>query len=442
MSTLKTFADGFSGFGGAKIGALAAGLTPLWSNEKDPEIASINQNNFPDDWMIVADFLELDPTTLPAPDVMHWSPPCINASVAKQADENGVRESELDREFSKQIVRFTECHHPKAISLENVYGYRNFQAFQGGDDCEGIVPAFWRLGYHVRWWHLNSSDFGVPQTRKRLIMLAARDFIPQRPLATHQDPKEINGSQMDMFATLQPWIGWYEAIADLVPDLPVSQFAPWQLARLPEELRTALIYSQTEDAERGKGYKETIEPSYTVTSHPHLKALIINPNRNSFSEGWSSETDLAEETRPMFSIAAQKGLENYRAFIMEPTEMRGNGATRQADEPIMTIKASRHENFKAFIIDGNNENNFDGVGSLTIREGDNPVFTVKASSHAAHRAWSQGRVVKMTARALARFQSFPDSYILPEKNSLACKGIGNACPPLLMEKIYKGLVNA
>jgi site-specific DNA-cytosine methylase len=41
----------------------------------------------------------------------------------------------------------------------------------------------------------------------------------------------------------------------------------------------------------------------------------------------------------------------------------------------------------------------------------------------------------MSPRAVARFQSFPDSYQLPVKKSLAGKIIGNAAPPLLMQRI-------
>ena len=52
------------------------------------------------------------------------------------------------------------------------------------------------------------------------------------------------------------------------------------------------------------------------------------------------------------------------------------------------------------------------------------------------------RVVKMTPRALARFQSFPDWYKLPEKISLACKIIGNACPPLMYEVVARSLTEA
>ena len=46
-----------------------------------------------------------------------------------------------------------------------------------------------------------------------------------------------------------------------------------------------------------------------------------------------------------------------------------------------------------------------------------------------------GRVIKMTPRALARFQSFPDWYELPESNTLAARIIGNAVPPLFMQRV-------
>lgn len=109
------------------------------------------------------------------------------------------------------------------------------------------------------------------------------------------------------------------------------------------------------------------------------------------------------------------------------------------DDPIMTLTTQCYK-WTAFIMSGDNATNFNS-GDGTIREENEPMFTVRATAHKGlPRAWFDGgKVVKMTPRALARFQSFPDWYQLPEKNALACKGIGNACPPLGMEKIYKGL---
>ena len=71
-----------------------------------------------------------------------------------------------------------------------------------------------------------------------------------------------------------------------------------------------------------------------------------------------------------------------------------------------------------------------------------PAMTMVSSSRAANtRAWlASGRVVKMTPRALARFQSFPDNYALPDRASLACCILGNAAPPLLMRAVVLPLI--
>jgi DNA (cytosine-5)-methyltransferase 1 len=70
-----------------------------------------------------------------------------------------------------------------------------------------------------------------------------------------------------------------------------------------------------------------------------------------------------------------------------------------------------------------------------VVSGNEPSPTQGASTIA--RALVPHRVVKMTPRALARFQSFPDWYELPEHNALACKIIGNAVPPLLMRRVME-----
>lgn len=53
---------------------------------------------------------------------------------------------------------------------------------------------------------------------------------------------------------------------------------------------------------------------------------------------------------------------------------------------------------------------------------------------------NQRHVYEMTPRALARFQSFPDSYVLPDRASLACTVIGNAVASLMMRRIVEQLI--
>jgi site-specific DNA-cytosine methylase len=77
----------------------------------------------------------------------------------------------------------------------------------------------------------------------------------------------------------------------------------------------------------------------------------------------------------------------------------------------------------------------------TVRESiepSNTIVSVGDGHSVSPRAWlSAGRVVRMTPRALARFQSIPDSYILPDNNKLACTVIGNGVCPLLYQRIIE-----
>ena len=174
------------------------------------------------------------------------------------------------------------------------------------------------------------------------------------------------------FPPAVPWQGWYQAIKDLLPGLPDSQFALWQLERLPPALRETLLV--------GAG-------------------------------GWNGTVVAATAHEPAFAITANSNQSQLRAFIVDD---QYNGTSDAA-----------------------------GQRGLTIRQSHEPMFTITATqTKRSLRAAVQGRVVAMTPRCGARFQTFPDWYQLPERNVLAWRGIGNAMPPLAMQRICKGLLGA
>ena len=215
------------------------------------------------------------------------------------------------------------------------------------------------------YWHLNAADYGVPQTRRRLILVARLNGKPIKPLATHARPDKLT----PMLDTRLPWIGWYAAIEDLIDTLPPSQFAPWQLERLPQEMIGAFT-SDMQNIGRDLSTRDTSEPFTTITATM------------------------------------------FRRPIAEP---------------------------KAFIVNGTPN---DYGASVTACGQDDPVFTQTSSmDKRPSRAWiSCGRVVKMTPRALARFQSFQDWYAMPDKAKLACTVIGNAVPPLLYQRVIEAQI--
>lgn len=385
-----TIATMLSGGGLVEIGAKAAGFTPIHAIELVPEIAEVYRVNH-GDHITVGDICAQDYSALPVPYLRHASPQCIHASNAN----TGADEDEQDIAQARAVVACLKAQRSPVFTLENVGGYADFESFRI------ILETLYQLGYAVRWWLLNSADYGVPQTRKRLILVASREFTPRRPEATHTDPRKI-GAQTSMFG-LAPWNGWYAAIEDLIPTLPDSQFAPWQLERLPEALRESF--------------------------------LIGDGNTN-------VENPIRDGGEPVRAITKESG-GRVRAFLVHGADMRSMPVAR-GDEPAFTVLANGGGNAnkpRAWLVsnDESADQYGNGYGVVSVRKDTEPSLTVKASSSPTRlRALlAAGRTVSMTPRALARFQSVPDSYQLPERAGLACKVNGNGVPPELYAAVLR-----
>jgi len=326
--------------------------------EIDPAIAEIAQSNLNHD-IRVQSVLDCNPYHFEKPDVLWVSPPCTNFSVAK----TDGKETELDRQLAIKIVDFLKVLKPQTFILENVEAYRRSASL------EFIEGALYGLGYWIDRQVLNSADFGVPQTRKRMILRAVLGGMPQ-PLPA---PTK--------------WVGWYDAIEDLIPDLPESQFADWQLKRLPADLiQTCLV--DVANTIRDCTVRGINEPSITVT---------------------------AEKMRRPASTPRAFLLDRSRVALKAQGQTDWNDYFREGDRPSYTIcAAGSGGRTKALLVDG------------------------IANDRGLPKSWlDQGRVVSMTSRALARFQNLPDWYELPDKSTLACKGIGNGVPCKLAEAIVR-----
>lgn len=418
---MKTFSTLFSGGEVAGTGIRAAGYRHLWGIEQDDAIANVARaNGF---HILTADIVDVDPHTLTVPDYLHASPVCTRASQGNQSAElndDGTKEAPLDIRMGEKVAAFIDVMRPRMFTLENVYGYRNFKAFKI------ICAALTRNGYMWDYDNLNAADFGVPQTRRRLILRAVRDaLLPNLP-----PPME--------------WRGWYAAIEDLIPTLPASKFAPWQLARLPEELKTFLCDSAGFPGTDGVTVPVTRnqhEPANTIVANferrPMRAFLMSGAGNTNFGDAYPGN-GVCEHDEPAQSVTALDGGGTaHRAFVVAGMP-NNNGASvivRHGDSPMMTVTAQQNQrqSLRAFLINGSNSGR-----ELTIAEANAPSFVVTSQrvEKDGRRAWlSQGRVVSMTPRALARFQSIPDSYELPADTRLAARVIGNGWPSLMAQRI-------
>jgi site-specific DNA-cytosine methylase len=341
---------------------------------------------------------------------------------------------------------------------------------------------------------LNSASYGVPQTRKRLILIAIKGNVQITiPPPTHsKDGKD----------GLPRWRGWYEAIVDLIPTLPETKFAPWQIKRLEQmpHLSNWLFNGQEQDG-RDSSMRAESEPCLTVTSaqgrrpsqvhhaflqmtgcsssHPQsggsgvkwidvpagtvttrstrmatgfvpdevtVEEEVVSPERKLFLKARAficaedSKMVTREADAPAGTQVASPRNLNQKAFIVEGSAAGEDNKftlpTRNEDDPVFTMRA-RQNNPRAFIANGTPN---DRGQSLTSRDDGEPVFTVTAQTgnrQAARIGLEGGRVVAMTPRALARFMSLPDSYELSGNRALDGKGLGNGVPCLLAKCVIE-----
>lgn len=141
--------------------------------EIDPAIAAVYAANI-GPHVQVADVCHVDYSTWQQLDYLHASPVCKEYSAAKVVGT----ETSADMDVAAAIVRCMEATTPRVFTLENVSAYQDGSAYR-------LICSY--LNHNGYMWHaevLNAADFGVPQTRRRLILRAVRDsLLPTLPPA-------------------------------------------------------------------------------------------------------------------------------------------------------------------------------------------------------------------------------------------------------------------
>lgn len=163
------FIDLFAGIGGIRTGLSQAledaGFTPhcVMTSEIKPYAVKVLHDNYPQDNM-VGDVTQLSVDDIPDFDILCAGFPCQAFSSAGKrqgfADTRGTLFFEVER-----ILRAKK---PQGFILENVEGLVNHD---GGRTLDVIISKLLDLGYKVEYKVLNSSQFGVPQERKRIYIV-------------------------------------------------------------------------------------------------------------------------------------------------------------------------------------------------------------------------------------------------------------------------------
>ncbi|PBP24655.1 C-5 cytosine-specific DNA methylase [Diplocarpon rosae] len=183
-----TYGDAFCGGGGSSRGATMAGLRLQWGFDFNKNACLSWRANFP--WaicheMAAHEFVQLSKTHLNSDamkvDILHLSPPCQFFSPAHTVE--GVDdEMNVASLFAVQTV--IEVSRARIVTLEQTFGIAcsRFRFY-----FNALIQMFTTHDFSVRWAIVPLAQWGLPQRRNRLIIIAScpGEPLPKMPLPTH-----------------------------------------------------------------------------------------------------------------------------------------------------------------------------------------------------------------------------------------------------------------
>lgn len=216
---ITTAVDLFAGAGGLAEGLEQTGVKVVAASELHPQAALTHAFNHPDTRVYFGDVRELDPAVFlkaasdvagrSEVDVVVGGPPCQGFSTAGKK-----RASDPRNNLFFAFVDVVAALKPKVFVLENVPG---FKKMYGGRAFREATTAFSALGYELRHTILDAIEYGVPQRRKRFVMVGWLPEVIEGPAwpppPTHL-PERV--SSPDLFHQgLLPHVTVEKALSDI-----------------------------------------------------------------------------------------------------------------------------------------------------------------------------------------------------------------------------------
>ena len=186
------------------LGVECSGFDVLAQMELDPHccatLRAAGERNKSDTIVIENDIRQIEPNLLRKRlnlkkneiDLLFGGPPCQSFSLAGK--QKGLEDDRGLLLF--EMIRFAEEFQPKVILLEQVKGLLSSKGHKGhkGEVFNDFLARMEYVGYIPKWRVLMAADFGVPQLRERLFVIAVRgENRFEFPERTHAPRDECNG---------------------------------------------------------------------------------------------------------------------------------------------------------------------------------------------------------------------------------------------------------
>jgi DNA-cytosine methyltransferase len=379
-------------------------------------------------------------------DVVFGSPPCKGFS-----DARGSRRLDDERnQLVFSFIQWVDHLQPKYLMMENVAGMTTIS----DEFLQAIEKEYREAGYVVNHNTLNAANFGVPQTRKRVIYFGVRedrDIEPSLPEGNYR--KNVDGQMTLSGDEIQSWVTVSEAVEDLPAptkngevDLPPVSEYPHNdyltLIRNGAEKTSNHIAKEPSDDEITQHIVEELDPGemYRSSRFGERYRQVWDLLSNQFSEIEKSALQFIAKHRSKkdFRMSGKSVGAVPDHLIVEHLKYN--------DDKIHTALTSLHD--RGWIrtdeegdILGYDLNTKSGIRPRYMRlspDGQsNTILTTDFNPRdKLHPIKNRG----LSLREGARIQSFPDSFrFLGSFNNIA-EQIGNAVPPLMAKHLAEHLI--
>ena len=394
MNRKLTFIDLFAGCGGLSEGFYKQGFKSLTHVEYDHyacnslrtrmgyygyknEKLSVLEKDITDDDIIKSIEKEVKKSKV---DLIIGGPPCQSfSSLGRAKDDKGMTNDPRNYLF-ESYKKILDHFNPKIFVFENVTGLLN--AKLKGKKTIDVILAQLGENYNLirdpNQMVLNSCDYGVPQIRKRIILIGVRKDIELNPLEvyngiikTHYNP---NVEESERKGKIK-----YVSVKDAIFDLPPIK---------PGKGEKIAKYKVV----KWNDYLLKVRSKDDLVINDHISRTHNEKDRMRYKEmsknNWTFK-DLLEK-RPFLNHLKQRVFNN--SYVVQFW-----------DKPARTIIAHLYKDGNQFI----------------------------------HPDHTQERTI--TSREAARLQSFPDNFVFEGSRTQQYKQIGNAVPPLMAEAIAKSI---
>lgn len=305
--------DLFSGCGGLSLGCKWAGFKTILAIDSDENCRATFHHNFPKVPFICEDIKKVSAHKILQKfghkvDIIVGGPPCQGFSLAnKNRDKHYDKRNHLLYEF----VRFISIIQPKAFILENV---RGLISKDKGTVLKNLLNKLETagIGYKVSWKLLTASNYGVPQHRKRLIIIGYRADLKITPKLDNN----IHYKSTDFNKQISLWEG--------ISDLPIAK---------KEKIDNGVLYSKKPKNKYQKLMQSNSKKVYNHIPMRHTQRIVERFKTIKIGESLAN--------------VSKKHLPQKRGAIHQKSNCRfsQNNQRLHPDKPAPTITASFQSNF-------------------------------------------------------------------------------------------------